>query len=605
MTQDTEIIGQVIGSQFRILKRLGEGGMGAVFLAEQMEMERKVVVKVLHPELTASNSSAIERFRREAKAVAQLNHPNIVQVFVFGQADNGQLYLAMEFIEGRDLAKELSRGPMPQPRALKILDQVCAALTEAHGAGIVHRDLKPENIMLADRHGNSDFVKVLDFGIAKLHEPGGGNSPKLTQAGTVFGTPRYMSPEQVKGESVDARSDIYALGVIFYEMLCGRHPFDAETTIEYLVKHVNESVPLPSEVFAELELMPRVEALVMKCLEKSPEDRFQSVAELQRELRTALRDFSESTRGFPSQPPSEQKRGKQVTQSKKSDYRPPGSGPEGRKGGMPTWGWVLIALLLAGGLTAGVMTLLSRKEGGTSTKTDRPETQEASKTEDTSGGDEPPAKPKPIEKEASADTTGDGPTTSIPEGRPIDDFPMPREITLTSSSPQAEMFETPLTPAELIGFYKAKLHGRYTLKDSANGLVIEDPKSPFTSITFSAYGDRYFLMLARNVMIPAKKGEPIAPAFGVEFPAEATLIMRSPQAVIVRSRQPFAAICDFYTNKYGNIKNVVAARDIEAAQPYCTLAGAAVEGIEWSAISVTRDPTSPGALMITIAARMF
>jgi len=192
---------------------------------------------------------------------------------------------------------------------------------------------------------------------------------------------------------------------------------------------------------------------------------------------------------------------------------------------MPTWGWVIIALLLAGGLTAGVMFLLSRKEGPDVTKNDHLEAKEVAKTgpdEDNSQGKpekEPPPTPPPTEREAILDTASDKPSTTIPEGRPIDDFPMPREITLTSSSPQAEMYETPLTPAELIGFYKAKLHGRFILKDIPNGLSVDDPKSPFTSITFSPYGDRYFLILARNVMLPAKKGEPLAPAFGVEFPA--------------------------------------------------------------------------------------
>ncbi|HRE92345.1 MAG TPA: serine/threonine-protein kinase, partial [Myxococcota bacterium] len=285
---DTALVGQVLASQFRILKKLGQGGMGAVFLAEQLEMERKVVVKVLHEEVSAQNPIIIERFKREAKAVAQLNHPNIVQVFVFGHADNGQLYLAMEYIEGRDLGSELGHGVLAQPRALKILDQVCAALIEAHGAGIVHRDLKPENIMLAQRHGNPDYVKVLDFGIAKLHDSGD-SKPALTQQGTVFGTPRYMSPEQVRGQPVDARSDLYALGLILYEMVCGRHPFEAVTTIDYLMKHVNEPVPVPSVVFSELEISPRIEALVLKCLEKDPALRYQSAAELQRDVRLARR----------------------------------------------------------------------------------------------------------------------------------------------------------------------------------------------------------------------------------------------------------------------------------------------------------------------------
>jgi serine/threonine protein kinase len=596
MSGDSIQVGEVVGSQFRILRKLGEGGMGAVYLAEQMEMDRKVVVKVLHPELTAMNPSAIERFRREAKAVAQLNHPNIVQVFVFGHADNGQLYLAMEYIEGRDLAHELKRGPLPEPRALKILDQSCAALVEAHAAGIVHRDLKPENIMLADRHGNPDYVKVLDFGIAKLHEQAGSDTPKLTQAGTVFGTPRYMSPEQVKGEKIDARSDIYALGVILYETLCGRHPFEANNTIEYLVKHVNEPVPVPSSEFADVRISPRVEQLLLTCLEKSPEDRFQSVADLQREIRAALRDFPEAARGYPSAPEPAAK-----GRPARAPYTPPGSKSGAPSPGVPVWVWVLAGLFIAGGLIAAVL-LLGRKSP------DPVQADGATK----SSPKEPEALPPEAPPEASANAAtreappaeGPAPTTSIPAGAPIDGFPVPREVTPTSSSPQGEVYETPLTPQEIMGFYRAKLHGVYAIKEALNGLLIDDPKTPYTGVTFSPYGDRFYLMLTRNPLVPTKVTGPLAPGFGVEFPPDSSLIMRSPQAVVVRSRKPFAEVCEFFMSRYGNVPNVIASKDAEAAQPYCMLAGAAAEKIEWSAISIMKDPNSPGALMISVVPRM-
>ncbi len=639
MSEGQELVGQVIASQFRILKKLGAGGMGSVFLAEQMEMERKVVVKVLHPELTAMNPVAIERFRREAKAVAQLNHPNIVQVFVFGQAENGQMYLAMEYIEGRDLAHELGHGPMPQPRSLRILDQVCAALIEAHGAGIVHRDLKPENIMLADRHGNPDYVKVLDFGIAKLHDHGGAHQPTLTKAGSVFGTPRYMSPEQVKGEPVDARSDIYALGVILYEMLCGRHPFEATTTIDYLMKHVSEPVPVPSIEFQDLEITPRIEQILLTCLEKSPADRYQSVAELQRDVRLALRDFSEAVRGFPSgavpvqkAPKADKAKAPRSVPTGTAPYEPPGT-PK-NKGGVPAWVWALVAVLVVGGVVGTVIAVMPKGggpepqalvDGGTGSTGSKdpagsaggllgedPE-DEPPKDPTHGGGEDPtiavvegddPVVPKDPEDDDEPEA-GAAPTTAVEAGESIDGFPLPKDAQVVTSSPQAEMYETAVPPLDVLGFYRAKLHGKYTLKDVPNGLMIEDQTSPFSYVTLTPNGDRYYLMLARNSLVPAKKANgPLPAAYGVEFPPDASLIMRSEQATVARSRLGFAEVCSFYEQKYGNIKGVMVMKDPEAEQPYCTIAASTAEGIEWMAVAIVNDPMSKGAVMISVAKKM-
>jgi len=283
------IVGTTLAGQFLIEKRIGEGGMGAVYLATQLGMDRKVVVKVMHPELTAGSASAVQRFQREARAVALLNHPNIVQVHVFGQSDAGQLYQAMEYIDGRDLSVEFARGPMKQDRALMILSQITAALADAHAAGIVHRDLKPENIMLTDRHGNADWVKVLDFGIAKLREPETGKSPTaLTQAGAVFGTPAYMAPEQVRGLTVDGRSDLYAVGVILHEMVTGSHPFDALSPIDFLIKHANEEIVPPAQRFPKLNLAPAVCEIIERLMIKDPMGRYQSAAELQEAIQQAL-----------------------------------------------------------------------------------------------------------------------------------------------------------------------------------------------------------------------------------------------------------------------------------------------------------------------------
>jgi serine/threonine protein kinase len=677
----------VIASQFRVLRKLGAGGMGAVFLAEQIDMERKVVVKVLHPELTHGNPVAIERFRREAKAVAQLNHPNIVQVFVFGQAESGQMYLAMEYIEGRDLASELTPGPMAQPRALRILDQVCAALIEAHGAGIVHRDLKPENIMLADRHGNPDYVKVLDFGIAKLHDSGGGN-PTLTQAGSVFGTPRYMSPEQVKGEPVDARSDIYALGIILYEMLVGRHPFEANSTIDYLMKHVSEAVVVPTT--EGLEITPRIEAILLKCLEKDPADRFQSVAELQREVRVGLRDFSEAIRGFPSsQVPlpaiaagkkaaagvPKAAPGTQPPVRGTSTYVPPGT-PS--KKGIPAWVWAIVAVVLVGGIVGLVLALKppgpnSLAGGELAVKVPEGETpkgttgegKDPSEAKDPEEGHDNGMDPEEaklaemlkkagvgegkleealkqfegddgqvaalLQKLAADDPQvaamlkqlGDGgvldagheggsptegavPTTTVEEGEPIDGFPLPKGARATTSAAQMEMFETALGAREVIGFYKAKLHGKYTVKDVPNGLMVESQDSPFSYITVQPNGDVIYLVLSRNALAekPQKPSGPPPPAFGVEFPDDASMIVRSEQAIVMRSRKAHKELCDWYESKYGSIKGVMVMRDLESSYPSCTIAAATAEDTAWMAIAIMKDPNSAGAMMISVVPRM-
>ncbi|MCB9539278.1 MAG: serine/threonine protein kinase [Myxococcales bacterium] len=296
-TQD--LSGRVVNSQFRLLRKLGRGGMGVVYLAEQIGMDRQVVVKVLHAELVAGSDTAGARFQREAKAVARLNHPHIVQVHVFGQMETGQPYLAMEYVEGHTLTDlMIGSGRLPEARALRIVEQVCDALVEAHGAGLVHRDLKPDNIMLADRHGNRDYVKVLDFGLAKMVDAE--ERAGVTHDGAIFGTPRYMSPEQGRGEKVDARTDLYALGVVLYEMLSGVHPFEARSTLDFLMKHASAPVVLPSARFPDLTLMPRVEQILKTCLAKDPADRFQSAAELRRVAREALRDLPDYARAAPT-----------------------------------------------------------------------------------------------------------------------------------------------------------------------------------------------------------------------------------------------------------------------------------------------------------------
>ena len=270
------LVGQTIGGRYRIDRLLGEGGMGAVYEAEHTLMHKRVAVKVLHAEMSQM-SEVVARFEREAMAASHIEHPNVATATDFGKLDDGAFFLVLEFVEGQSLREAIKKGPFPAPRAVRVARQIASALSRAHGLGIVHRDLKPENVMLVARDGDEDFVKVLDFGIAKV--PVGDIAPKstagekaLTQVGMIYGTPEYMPPEQALGQEVDRRADLYSLGVILFEMLAGKRPFDDESRVKLLGMHITAPVPpLP----AELQVPADLEALIQKLLAKDPKDRLQ------------------------------------------------------------------------------------------------------------------------------------------------------------------------------------------------------------------------------------------------------------------------------------------------------------------------------------------
>jgi eukaryotic-like serine/threonine-protein kinase len=279
------LIGKVIQGRYRPTKLIGEGGMGRVYIAEQKmgAATRKVAIKTLHPEL-GQDPQLVARFNRECETVIELSHPNTIQFFDFGTLDDGTLFIVMEYIEGRSLAAEMEKGIVDPAKVDKILVQVCGSLHEAHGRGIVHRDLKPDNILLTDRGGQADFVKVLDFGIAKKGEAEDPQKAKLTKQGMVLGTPPYMSPEQFSGKTLDARSDIYSLGVMAFEMLTGSLPFDAKTPWEWATKHLTAQ-PAPFEAFpAGVNVAQNKKNAVMRALSKAPEQRHSTVLELLQEF---------------------------------------------------------------------------------------------------------------------------------------------------------------------------------------------------------------------------------------------------------------------------------------------------------------------------------
>ena len=273
------LLGQMVGGRFLVLKKIGAGGMGSVYRARQEGMERDVAIKVLLADLT-QNDTVLRRFTLEALAVSRLRHPNTIQIFDYGQTLDGNPYIAMEMLEGLTLYDLLRKErPLAIRRAMRIMAQVAASLSEAHAKEIVHRDLKPENIFLVKVGDNPDYVKVLDFGVAKLRDHKS-DQGTLTQAGSIFGTPRYMSPEQCSAQAVDLRSDLYTLGVILYEMVTGQPPFMSDQALSLLLAHVNDP-PVPPSAATDKQVIPaEVEDLILQLLQKFPEDRLNNAGEL-------------------------------------------------------------------------------------------------------------------------------------------------------------------------------------------------------------------------------------------------------------------------------------------------------------------------------------
>ncbi len=287
--QDPFIGRDILNGQFQILQKIGSGGMGSVYKALQPAMNRMVAVKILHPKL-ANRKDLVSRFRREARAMSHLTHPNTVKVYLYGELEDGSLYIVMEYLDGKNLNQTVrAEGPMPIERGLPILIQACNALEEAHKNGIIHRDLKPENIFISQQGGMKDFAKVLDFGLAKVTEremrPG---SIILTQEGMVFGTPEFMSPEQAQGKTLAPASDIYSLAVILYEVLTGKLPFEAKNPMEYIQLHVTAKPKPINERVPGKTFPPLLWTVLEKALAKKPEERWGSAAEFAHALQAVL-----------------------------------------------------------------------------------------------------------------------------------------------------------------------------------------------------------------------------------------------------------------------------------------------------------------------------
>lgn len=294
------LLGQVIAGRYRLESQLGEGGMGVVYRARHVLIDRVVALKLIRPDLRGETHLRAWMVR-EARAANRVDHAHIVDIHDVGETEEGELYLVMEYLIGDSLSSQISQGPMPIPRAVDILEQMTAALARAHDLGVVHRDLKSDNIMLTSRGGRKDFVKILDFGLAALTR-----DPRLAPKGAVFGTPEYMSPEQARGEDAIASSDLYALGILFFEMLTGRLPFRSGDRDELLEMQRKATAPSPRKYRPEIP--EHAEHVILKLLQKSPDDRFRDGHHLKEELKELQRtlpsrEWDTPTETAPAAPP--------------------------------------------------------------------------------------------------------------------------------------------------------------------------------------------------------------------------------------------------------------------------------------------------------------
>jgi eukaryotic-like serine/threonine-protein kinase len=295
-----DLVGQVIADRYHVLKKLGEGGMGQVYLAEHVKMGRRSAIKVMNPSMV-HDPEAVARFNREAANASRITHPNVCAIYDFGETPDGLIYLAMEFVEGEPLTDLLARDrALPAARAASIFLQVADALQAAHDLGIVHRDLKPDNIMLTRARDGSDVVKVVDFGIAKA--AGRDASQKVTKTGLVMGTPEFMSPEQLSGDPLDGRSDVYSLALVLFQMLTGRLPFEGTTVQDTMVKRLTDEPASLADVRPDLRFPPGLQPTLDAALARRPVDRYQSAAKFADDVAAVL----DAPRGgrTPSLPPT-------------------------------------------------------------------------------------------------------------------------------------------------------------------------------------------------------------------------------------------------------------------------------------------------------------
>ena len=272
------LTGRTIANRYVIERLIARGGMAAVYQAQQLQLKRKVAIKILRPPPDSDESASFyERFRLEAETLAHLNHPNIVTVYDHGAFDDDQVFLAMEYVDGLRLTDVLREGPLPVDRSLMLLSQVCEALLYAHRRGVVHRDLKPSNLLITRTDDGEELLKVVDFGLVKLTEV----DVTITSAGLILGSPHCMAPEQVRGQEVDARTDIYALGILLFRCLTGSYPFHGANSTATMIAHLNQPTPTFFSVSPDLDVPEGLEQVVRRCLHKNPAERYRRMEDVQ------------------------------------------------------------------------------------------------------------------------------------------------------------------------------------------------------------------------------------------------------------------------------------------------------------------------------------
>jgi len=318
---EEDMIGEVLGARYNLIGRLGQGSVGQVYLAERLDQQRQEAIKVLKP-IVAVDPHFVSRFRREARAINRLQHENIIGVYDFGRLPDGRLFLAMEYAEGHRLEQVIkASGALSVRRTLHIGVQFASAIAHAHKHGVVHRDLKPSNLILVQTKRKRDVVKVLDFGMAKIIAPESADNMVLTLPNQTFGTPAYMAPEQIEAPGSDPRSDIYSMGCVLYEMLVGRPPFQGKN-VQLLMAHKTRTPKLPSEGARGQRIPEQVDAAIMKCLEKDPDDRYQTGEQLHDDLVRCpgyRSDAVRRRRGYVSTTPVEFEEDTDVSESKSAE----------------------------------------------------------------------------------------------------------------------------------------------------------------------------------------------------------------------------------------------------------------------------------------------
>ena len=316
------LIGRVLSGRYRIVEAIGQGGMGRVYKALQAPLDRIVAVKILGAGHD-SDPSFYKRFFLEASVTARLTHPNTITLYDYGRTDDGVFFIAMEYLAGRTLSQTMQAdGPLAQERVIHVAQQICRSLREAHGLGIIHRDLKPANVMLLRQHDDHDFVKVLDFGLVKFFS-GENTEEEITNAGTFMGSPHYIAPEQARNSAPDQRCDIYSLGVLLYQMLTGTVPFAGHAPVDIILKHLQEAPVPPRALRPTLMLAPELEGIVLRCMAKRREERFQSMDELLVELKAVRKLLTGGSGPHAVSDPHRAPSGSLATQTPPSGLRTP------------------------------------------------------------------------------------------------------------------------------------------------------------------------------------------------------------------------------------------------------------------------------------------